>query len=74
MGYRSMEFLRQHPFYILFLLFNIWLIYRVIKMVINSDDEDKDEDADDGGVEIDDPILDLPPGVTLPPKPELVEN
>lgn len=43
-------------------------------MVIHSDDDDQDDDPYDGGVEIDDPQLDLPPGVTLPRKPELVEK
>jgi len=75
----KMLWLLKHPYYIPFLIFNIWIIYRMIKMVISEEDQDdnseKGDKDDEGGVDIDDdPDLDLPPGVTLPiDHPELVE-
>ena len=67
-----MEFLADHPMYIPFILFNIWIIYKLIKEVRESNDER--DDSDDGGIMMGEPELDLPPGVTLPVEPELVEH
>jgi hypothetical protein len=74
-----MLWLLKHPYYIPFIIFNVWIIYRIIKMVINEEDQDNGDDRgdedDDGGVDVnDDPDLDLPPGVSLPrDTPELQE-
>lgn len=71
-----LEFLGRHPYYIPFIIFNSYVIYRVIMEVIRGGRDDRDQG--DGGGESDppdDPILDLPPGVVLPKdQPELVEN
>ena len=67
------DFLSEHLFYIPFIIFNIWVIYKVIKIFVydeeDEDDTNNDED-DDGGITIDDPDIDLPPGVSLPSKPK----
>ena len=62
------KFFEENPFYLLFALVNMWIVYKLIAELIfgNRDiDEDQDDDGD-GGFELDVPILDLPPGVTLP--------
>lgn len=67
-----MEFLQEHPLYIPFIVFNSWIIYKVIREV--QKDNDDSDDSDDGGIVLDEPELDLPPGVTLPVEPELVSH
>ncbi|MEM6643583.1 MAG: hypothetical protein AAF616_11440 [Bacteroidota bacterium] len=70
------EFLDAHPFYLMFIIINLAIIYLVVKMVIfKKDDDDEEDDDDEGGIGDDDPVLDLPPGVTLPKEPsELVTH
>lgn len=67
-----LDFITSHPLYIPFLVINGLIIYEVIKIVRNRDNgEDDDDNNNDGGSnELDDPVLDLPPGVTLPVSPK----
>lgn len=66
-----LDFIKSYPLYIPFIIINIFIIYKVIKDVLNDDDEN-DGDDDEGGVsENDKPVLDLPPGVTLPTSPKV---
>jgi hypothetical protein len=66
-------FLYSHPEYILFVIVNIFIVYRVVKVVFD-DNKDDDHSDDDGGIEQPtDPDLDLPPGVSPPRDKELVE-
>lgn len=70
------SFLSDHPLYIPFLFANIYIIFKVAEKVRNLGDdennEDPNDDDNDGGIPPEDPILDLPPRVTLPREPELV--
>lgn len=69
------EFLDAYPFYLLFLIINVLIIYLVFKKILFGNDDDDKDDDDEGGISYDDPILDLPPGVTLPKEPsELVTH
>lgn len=69
-----MEFINAHPLYIPFLIGNGLIIYEIYSIVRknNNDKNDDDQNNDgEGGIPIeDDPILDLPPGVTLPVSPK----
>ena len=69
-----LKFLLQYPLYIPFVIINIWIIYKLVKEVLNKDN-DKD-DPNDGGIPAnnDDPDLDLPPGVSLPKEPEVTTH
>lgn len=63
------EYLISHPLYIPFIILNIFIICKVIKMVMGSDRDKNDDDDSDGGIsDNDNPVLDLPPGVGLPSK------
>lgn len=68
-----LDFLISYPLYIPFIILNIYIIYKVIKMVLTNDQGKNDDD--NGGDSFDEnPILDLPPGVQLPSKePSLIE-
>lgn len=69
------SYISSHPDYIIILLLSVFLVVKVIVMALKRDDNDSDEDDSDGGVDGKDPVLDLPPGVSLPvdsPKPEPV--
>lgn len=71
------EYLAAHPYYIPFVILNLCAIYWVIRKVINDefgDDREDDDDDDDDPYLPDGPELDLPPGVSLPVEPELVED
>ncbi len=59
-----LDYIISHPLYIPFLIFNIYIIYKVIKYVMDQDKNDHDENG--GNLEDDDPKLELPPGVTIP--------
>ncbi len=68
-----LEFLKAHPFYIPFIILNIYIIYKVIKMVVGGEEDKNDDDDRDGGISDDDnPVLDLPPGVGLPDKESIL--
>jgi hypothetical protein len=68
-----LDFIKSYPFYIPFIIINVFIIYKVVKDVLNNDKGQNDEDDDEGGVsEIDNPVLDLPPGVTLPTSPKVL--
>ncbi len=68
-----LEYLMNHPMYLIFLVLNAWVIWRIVRVSTrNSDDEDSDK-GNDGNVPLDDPILDLPPGITLPVPEEDLE-
>ncbi|MEM9053144.1 MAG: hypothetical protein AAGC47_13910 [Bacteroidota bacterium] len=66
-----LDYLAEHPLYIPFLLFNLFVIYKVVLLVFYDDDDD-DKD-DDEGFHVEDPDLDLPPGISLPVDSDLVE-
>ncbi len=67
-----LDFIKSYPLYIPFIIVNIFIIYKVVKDVLNDDKGENDEDDDEGGLsEIDQPVLDLPPGVTVPTSPEV---
>ncbi len=68
-----LSYIFDHPDYIFLLGFCTFLVIKVINIIIK-DDNQTDEGDDDGGILLTDPVLDLPPGVTLPvdtPTPEL---
>jgi hypothetical protein len=61
------NFITSHPLYIPFIVLNAVIIYKIIKYVLSDVKEKNDDDDEDGGIYgSDKPILDLPPGVTLP--------
>lgn len=62
------DYLISHPLYIPFIILNIYIIYKVIKYVLNYDPgkNDDDDDENGGNLKNDNPVLDLPPGVRLP--------
>jgi len=68
------DFFTSHPLYIPFLVLNAYVIYKVIKDLLPNDQQNDDDD--NGGIHVhDEPILDLPPGVTLStPTKDLVLN
>ncbi len=60
------DYITSHPLYIPFIILNGFIIYKIIKTVLG-DDKGKNDDDNDGGIFTNDhPILDLPPGVSLP--------
>lgn len=60
-----LDYILSHPLYIPFLILNIFIIYKVIKIYVIEGRDDNDDE--DGGIpENDDPVLDLPPGVAPP--------
>lgn len=63
-----LDFIISYPLYIPFIILNIYIIYKVIKLVLSNDQQKNDDDNEDkGGISDDDnPVLDLPPGVILP--------
>ncbi|TVP44484.1 MAG: hypothetical protein EA341_16690 [Mongoliibacter sp.] len=62
-----LDYILAHPLYIPFLILNIFIIYKVIKIYVCEDQGNNDDD--DGGIpDNDDPVLDLPPGVGSPKK------
>ena len=68
------EYLKGHPAYIPFLMFNVYIIYRVILLVLKDEDGNDDGEDDDNGFLPDGPDLDLPPGVSLPVDSDLIEQ
>lgn len=65
-----LDFFKSYPLYIPFIILNVFIIYKVIKLVLN-DEKEKNDDDEDGGILANDyPKLDLPPGVTLPVSPK----
>jgi len=65
-----LDFLISYPLYIPFIIFNVFIIYKVIKLVLKENKGKKDDDEDGGILANDHPKLDLPPGVTLPVSPK----
>lgn len=70
------EYLLDHPFYIPFLMVNLGLVVWIVVKVFreNYDDDNDEQDDDDDPWLPDGPDLDLPPGVSLPLEPELVDD
>jgi hypothetical protein len=70
-----LDFIVEYPLYIPFIIFNVFIIYKVIKIVLDEKNGEIDDDQD-GGIPTDNfPKLDLPPGVTLSDSPrEVVLN
>ena len=68
------NFIERHPLYACFIIVNIWLVIHVIRELVykKDDEDDQDDDSDDGIDNEDDPVIDLPPGITLPDEPEEV--
>ena len=66
------DFIYQHPDYLFFLFLCLFFLYKVV-LSINNNNQDEDDSDDDGGSgELpEDPILDLPPGVSMPVDKEL---
>lgn len=64
------EFITSHTLYIPFIVLNVVIIYKIIKNVL-LDENRKNDDDDEGGILANNnPVLDLPPGVTLPISPK----
>ncbi|MFT5774053.1 MAG: hypothetical protein ACI9ZX_003466, partial [Algoriphagus sp.] len=52
-----LDFIKSYPLYIPFIIINVFIIYKVVKDVLNNDKGQNDEDDDEGGVsEIDNPV------------------
>lgn len=68
--YRSfnlmVDYIIDHPLYIPFIILNIYIIYKLIRVVLGKDQGHNDNDDDGGLSDNDNPQLDLPPGVILP--------
>lgn len=60
-----LDYILAHPLYIPFIMLNIFIIYKVFKIHVCKD-QDNNDDEDGGIPENDDPVLDLPPGVSPP--------
>jgi len=65
-----LDFFIGHPLYVPFIILNVLIIYKIVKLVVNGDKGKNDDDEDGGILATDPPILDLPPGVTLPVLPQ----
>lgn len=64
------KYVLQNPLYIVVVILNIGVVVLVIKALFSGNDNDDDSDDDnDGGSPVEDPDLDLPPGVSLPREP-----
>ncbi|MDO8967638.1 hypothetical protein [Algoriphagus sp.] len=61
-----LDYILSQPLYIPFIIFNIYLIYKVIRYVLENDQDNNEDDENGGELKNDNPVLDLPPGVTLP--------
>lgn len=61
-----LDYISSNPLYIPFIIFNIYLIYKVIRYVLDNNQDNNEGDENGGGSKNDKPVLDLPPGVTLP--------
>lgn len=68
------DYILKHPLYLVFIILNVCIIIWVIIKVINDDKGEDGKDDDDDPFYPDDPDLDLPPGVSLPEEPGLVEE
>ncbi len=68
------DYINTHPLYFTLVLGSLLLVIYVIKRIISdtgNDSSDSDEGGGPGnGRSPDDPILDLPPGVSLPVEQE----
>jgi len=62
------EYIVSNPTYIIVVLVCFFLVYRVIRAIMKDDKDD--DDNDNGGIIVNDPELDLPPGVSLPVEQE----
>lgn len=60
------DFVQNNPDYFIFLSLLMFLVYKVIREILDIDEYEDDDQDDDGGILNPDPILDLPPGVSLP--------
>jgi hypothetical protein len=58
------DFILHNPSYPLIVIASAYAIYRVIRNLYDSDDNE--DGPDDGGISPEDPDLDLPPGISLP--------
>lgn len=59
------SYISSHPDYLIVLTISIFLVVKVILSILKEDDNNDDDDSD-GGIHKDEPVLDLPPGVSLP--------
>ncbi|MEM9327152.1 MAG: hypothetical protein AAGA85_15900, partial [Bacteroidota bacterium] len=60
------KFVTTHPDYLFLMFLIFFVVIKVIIQIINSDDGRSSGDDSDGGILEPDPVLDLPPGVSLP--------
>ncbi|MBC7748340.1 MAG: hypothetical protein H7Z76_07160 [Methylotenera sp.] len=65
-----LDFIVKHPLYIPFIIFNGFIIYKIIKIVLDKKNGEIDDDQDGGIPTNNFPELDLPPGVTLSDSPK----
>ena len=66
------KFIYEHPDYLFLLFLSLFFIYKVLLHIVKYEDDSEDgDDDDDGGIPVEDPILDLPPGVSLPKDKDL---
>ena len=63
------DFIQNNPEYIFVFGLSLFLVFKIIRAVLNYDQNDEDDQGNDGGIPDPDPILDLPPGVSLPLTP-----
>jgi len=61
------KYVLQNPLYIVVVILNIGVVVLVIKALFSGNDNNDDDP--DGGSPVEDPDLDLPPGVSLPREP-----
>lgn len=65
------EFIKNSPEYLIVLGVCIFLVFKIMKIIFSLDENEEDNQGDDGGISNPDPVLDLPPGVSLPePSPK----
>lgn len=56
----------KNPLISLLIIATFVAISKVLLRIWKGDSNNSDDDDQDGGISFDEPILDLPPGVTLP--------
>jgi hypothetical protein len=61
-----LEFIKSNPEYLLILIVHIIVVFKVLVHIKNADENGNDDDEGGGEKAPDFPVLDLPPGVSLP--------
>jgi hypothetical protein len=60
------QFLITNPLFVLLSMGMLVIISKFVVRFFGDNPNGSDNDEDDGGMNIEDPVLDLPPGVSLP--------